>query len=240
MSFFRAILWIVFVCVMADLTAMSGVAGCTAGDPHNGKDDKSHSATAQDAVDTASAAGNLAVKAFLASFAGSGAALAMDNQADGEGAAGLIRDHLKNAFSANSITICDPAAFPVPSGGSVRITGSTGGSCNVAFSGDAASGQARANCTDFNDGDNGSRATLLGLVGVLGSSSTSGSQTAIDLTQVSSQNLSIALADTTNCTVVLNFSAQVTENADGTGSATVNGCVRVCGESYDVSGSSDF
>ncbi len=212
MGFFRAIL----------LIFLSLVLACES-NPHGGDDDGDYSATAQDADDTATAAGNIALSAFQASFGDAPSAV-------GEEAAPALR--LKSVITAESITICDPATVPLPAGdSSTRIDGSDAGSCNVFFSGGASNAVVRANCTDYNDGDDGARASLLGLVGVQGSTAA---------LQISSESLTVTLANERNCTAVLNFSAQVTTNEAGGGEMAVDGCVRICGESYSLTGSEIF
>lgn len=213
MRFFRPVVWMVFFAVFA----------CES-NPLGGDDDGDYSATAQDAEDTADAAGNVALSAFQASFG--------DVTALNAGRTASMRRGFKAALSAESITICDPATLPLPADSSnTRIDGSEGGSCNVFFSGDASNAVVRTNCTDYNDGDDGARATLLGLVGAQGSDTSF---------QISSESLTITLANERNCTAVLNFSAQITVNEAGGGEIAVDGCVRVCGESYSLTGSETF
>lgn len=209
--------------------------GCSQARPNVGSNDSTQ-ATEADGRDTGTVAENVAFRAFTASFGSPGAALTLD---DATGA--LILEHLKSALSAVSASNCVEGDLPSPSGNSVTINGSTGGSCATAYSGDASSGVARANCSNYNDGSSTSDAAVDGLIGVEGSATTSGTQSDFQFNSVTSRDLVLTLADGDNCSAVLNLSADVTiDNDTGSGSASVTGCVKICGEAFDVTGSEVF
>lgn len=212
-----------------------GAGGCNEDELAGQGDDDDVVATEQDAVDAATAAENVAFRSFTAAFGSSGAPLVLDQQA------ALILGTLKNALSASSRSSCPADEVPSPGGDDVTIMGSVRGSCAVKFEGDSTSGILRANCTNYHDGTDSGEAEVDGLVGVEGSSTVSGSVSTFTFSSITSNLLVLTLADGDNCSAIFNLSADVTiDNNDGSGSVAVDGCVTVCGEAFDVTGSETF
>ncbi len=230
-AFFKSCLLLLGVFLIGSLSS------CNSGDTINkGNDDGKVQATEADGRDTATLAVNVAFRSFTASFGSPGAALTLDSDASA-----LILQYLKNAISATSASNCTETTLPSPSGGSVTVNGSVGGSCAVAFSGDSTNGSVRANCTNYNDGSASADAQAVGLIGLNGSTTTTGTQSDFQLNNVTSKDLVLTLAAGHNCTAVVNLSAAVTiDNNTGSGSAAVTGCVKICGEPFDISGSETF
>jgi hypothetical protein len=220
------------VCLAAAFAG--GAAGCNTDEIAGQGDDDDVVGTEQDARDTATAAENVAFRAFTASF-GSPGALVL------EARAGLILEKLKSAIEASSRSSCAEGDVPSPSGDDVTINGSESGVCAVKFEGGASDGVLRANCTDYDDGADSGEAQVDGLIGVVGSVATAGSESTFTFSSITSNLLVLTLADGDNCSAVLNLSAEVTiDNDDGSGSVAVDGCVAICGEAFDVTGSEVF
>jgi hypothetical protein len=215
--------------------SLSGSMGCKSTELAGVGANDDVNATGQDAEDTATAAENVALRAFTASF-GTPVALKLDPHA------AVILSRLKNAIVTDTISRCEAPALPVPSGSSdVNISGSVGGLCAVRYSGDSSSGDARANCTAYDDGENTGFAKVDGLIGIHGESVATEEETFVQFDTITSSSLELTLADQDNCSAVLNLAADVTiQNATGAGTANLDGCVSICGEAFDISGSIVF
>ncbi|HSA58726.1 MAG TPA: hypothetical protein VLJ37_03475 [bacterium] len=212
-----------------------GVSGCNTDEIAGHGSDDNVVGTEQDAKDTATAAENVAFRAFTASFGTPGSALDLGLNA------GLILGKLKDAIEANSRSSCAAGDVPSPSGDNVTVNGGVGGTCAVKFEGDASDGILRANCTRYDDGVDSGEAAVDGLIGVSGSAATVGNESTFTFSSITSNLLVMTLADGDNCSAVLNLSADVTINNDnGTGSVSMDGCVSICGEAFDVTGSETF
>jgi hypothetical protein len=212
-----------------------GVAGCNTDEVAGNGDDDNVVGTEQDAKDTVAAAENIAFRSFTAAFGSPGAALVTDEQA------GLILERLKSALTATTRSSCAEGDVPSPSGSDVTINGSVGGSCAVKYEGDPSDGILRANCTNYDDGMDSGEAEVDGLVGVVGSATTIGSESTFTFSSITSDLLVLTLADGDNCSAALNLSADVTiDNNTSSGSVAVDGCVAICGEAFDVTGSEVF
>ncbi len=212
-----------------------GTAGCNTDEVAGHGDDDNVVGTEQDAEDTATAAENVAFRSFTAAFGSPGSALSLGD------AAGLILSHLKNAITAESISLCEEGEVPSPSGDDVTVSGGVGGACAVKFEGDSSDGVLRANCTNYDDGADSGQAEVDGLIGVRGGAATVGDESTFQFDAITSDLLTLTLADGDDCSAVLNLSADVTiNNVSGSGSVNVDGCVSICGESFSVDGSETF
>ncbi len=209
--------------------------GCKTNELSGVGDNDDVNATGQDAEDTATAAENVAFRAFTASF-GSPGALKLDQQS------AVIVSRLKDAIVTDTISRCEADVLPVPSGSSdVNVNGSVGGLCAVRYSGDASSGTARANCTAYDDGENTGFAKVDGLIGIHGESTATEEESFLQFDTITSSSLELTLADGDNCSAVLSLTGDVTiQNATGAGTANLDGCVSICGEAFDISGSIVF
>lgn len=239
--FFASVLTVVSLWIVS----CGGSMGCNTNEVAGHGDDDGVVGTEQDAKDTAAAAENVALRSFTAAFGspseavdalGSpGAALVTDDQAN------IILETLKNAIEASSRSSCNPGTVPSPSGGDVTINGSVGGTCAAKFEGSAANGTVRANCTKYDDGTDSGEATVSGLIAAEGSATTVGNESNFNFSAVTSSLLTLTLANDNNCSAVANMTVDVTiNNDDGTGSVAVGGCVSICGEAFDVTGSDTF
>lgn len=229
----RLLSFVFFASCLA-LFSAGGVSGCNTDEIAGHGDDDDVVGTEQDARDTATAAENVAFRAFTAAF-GSPGALVLESQV------GLILERLKSAIEASSRSSCAEGDMPSPSGDDVTVNGSVSGACAVKYEGDASDGILRANCTNYDDGTDSGEAEVDGLIGAVGSAATVGSESTFTFSSITSDLLVLTLADGDNCSAVLNLSANVTINNDtGSGSAAVDGCVAICGEAFDVTGSEVF
>jgi hypothetical protein len=221
---------------LAGLAAfLGGAGGCDTNELAGHGEDDNVVGTEQDAKDTATAAENIAFRSFTAAFGSPGPALVTDGQAS------LILETLKNAITATTRSSCEPATVPNPSGDDVTINGSVSGTCAAKFDGDASDGRVRANCTNYDDGTDSGEAEVDGLVGALGSTATIGDESTFSFTPISSNLLVLTLANGNDCSALVNLDTDVTiDNTDGSGSVSVTGCVSICGESFDVTGSDTF
>jgi len=215
--------------------SLGGPMGCNTDEVAGQGDDDNVVGTEQDAKDTALAAENIALRSFTAAFGSPGAALVTGDQAS------VILETLKNALEASSRSSCPKGNVPSPSGGDVTVNGGVGGVCAAKFEGDSSDGTVRANCTNYDDGTDSGEATVNGLIGAVGSAQTVANESTFNFSSVTSNLLTLDLADGDNCSAVVNLSADITiNNNDGSGSVSVNGCVSICGESFDVTGESAF
>jgi hypothetical protein len=214
---------------------LGGAGGCNTNELAGHGDDDSVVGTEQDAKDTATAAENIAFRSFTAAFGSPGAALVTEDQS------AIILETLKNAITATTRSSCAAGTVPNPSGDDVTINGGVSGSCAAKFDGDASDGRVRANCTNYDDGTDSGEAEVDGLVGALGSTTTVGNESTFHFTPITSNLLVITLANNSNCSALVNLDTDVTiDNTDGSGTVSVSGCVSICGEAFDVTGSDIF
>ena len=211
-----------------------GAGGCNTDEVAGHGDDDDVVGTEQDAKDTAIAAENIAFRSFTAAFGSPGALVVQERS-------GLILEKLKSAITVTTRSSCPGGTVVSPSGGDVTVNGSVSGFCAAKFEGDSSDGTIRSNCTDYNDGTDSGEATVDGLIGAVGSTTTVGSESTFTLSPLTSNLLIITLANGNNCSAVANFSADVTiDNDTGSGSVAIDGCVTICGEAFDVTGSDTF
>jgi hypothetical protein len=225
----------VFAGVVLAGVSLGGPMGCNTNELAGHGDDDAVVGTEQDAKDTATAAENIAFRSFTAAFGSPGALVLTEGQSD------LILGKLKDAFSATTRSTCPAGTVVSPSGSDVTINGSVSGSCAAKFEGDSSNGTIRSNCTAYNDGTNSGEATVDGLIGAVGSTTTAGGESTFSFTTLTSNLLILTLGNGNNCSAVANMTSDVTvDNSTGSGSVSVGGCVAICGEAFDVTGSATF
>lgn len=219
--------------VGAGLIALNigGSAGCDGtSTPSSGPDDGTVDATSNDALDTSEAAVNLALSAFIAAFGSSGAPLTLETAPT-----------FKALIVATQTDDCNQVGLPSVSGDSITIFGDVSGDCEVTADGTLESGQLVADCVNYNAGIESADATIDGKIGVEGSQTANASQSTFDFNQISSDDLIVTLSDGSECSAVIDLSASDTVVFDtGEFTRSVSGCVAICGEAFNISGSESF
>lgn len=206
---------------------IAGLFGC-AGARGLGVDDTAVEGTSEDADDAGSATLNIASLALTSALGGGESGLRLDRSK------GQTVGAFKSTFSAASASTCIKKTLGTPTGKffSGSIAGRVGGSCAITADGDSSGALFKVNCDSYDEGEASGNMAFGG--NLFFEASVSGSL--IDL-ELASDNLTVKLSDGQNCSVGINFSAQIERGEDSDTLSIQEGCLSVCGESFSLSGS---